>query len=138
MKKGICSLSVLTDCLKSANKRYIEFISGFDNRNAGRSKLEKITESKVENNGNYKGFNFFSKKDLNVLLAVLQGQFNIGGFRNRQIQQLLKMTSAQVSRLLKRLTVHGLIKKLKILINIASLNLVKKLLLWDRKLKNQS
>jgi hypothetical protein len=103
MKKGIYSLSVLTDCLKSANKRYIDFISGFDNRNAGRRKLEKIAESKVENNRNYKGFNFLSKKDLNVLLAVIQGQFNIGGFRNRLIQQLLKMTSAQVSRLLKRL-----------------------------------
>jgi hypothetical protein len=63
MKKGICSLSVLADCLKSANKRYIDFISGFDNRNAGRRKLEKIAESKVENNRNYKGFNWILVQD---------------------------------------------------------------------------
>jgi hypothetical protein len=37
-----------------ANRRYIELISGFDNKQTGRKKLEKISESKVENNRKYK------------------------------------------------------------------------------------
>jgi Mn-dependent DtxR family transcriptional regulator len=47
------------------------------------------------------------------LLAVLQGGFNICVFRNKQLQQLLNLKSGQVSRLLKRLRVLGLVKKAK-------------------------
>jgi hypothetical protein len=109
---------------------YIEFISGFDNKQVGRKKLEKISESKVENNRKYKGFNFFDKTDINILLAVLQGGFNICGFRNKQLQQLLKLTSGQVSRLLGS-GYSDLLKRLKILTNITLQNLVRKLLLRD-------
>ena len=77
----------------------------------GRKRLERVTEAKTENSRNYKGFNFFNRDDLTVLLAILHGEFNINGFRNKNIQKLLKLSSAKVSRLIKRLTVHGLVKK---------------------------
>jgi hypothetical protein len=48
LKKGVYSLPFLTDCLRAANPRYIEFISGFDNQQIGRKKLEHISESIVE------------------------------------------------------------------------------------------
>jgi predicted transcriptional regulator len=111
MKKGIYSLGYLAGTLKSSNKRYIEFISAFDNRVAGRKKLESIGRPVTENNRKYKGFNFFSEDDLAILLAILRGEFNISGFRNKNIKLLLKMNAAKVSRLIKRLRVHGLIKK---------------------------
>ena len=72
--------------------------------------LEKVTESKTVQNRNYRGFNFFSKLDLSVLLAILRGEFTIHGFRNKHLRKLLNFTSGKVSRLLKRLLVHGLIK----------------------------
>jgi hypothetical protein len=90
LKKGIYSLTLPAENLKAANRRYIEFISGFENKQAGRKKLEKISESKVENNRNCKGFNFFDKTDLVVLPAILSGEFNICGFRNRQLKQMLR------------------------------------------------
>ncbi|MDR2970932.1 MAG: hypothetical protein LBU83_03250, partial [Bacteroidales bacterium] len=111
LKKNIYSLTFLADNLKAANKRYIEFIAAFDNKEAGRKRLERVTESKTENNRNYKGFNFFCKDDLKVLLAILHGEFNISGFRNKNIQKLLGFSSAKISRLIKRLRVHKLIKK---------------------------
>ena len=111
LKKNIYSLTFLSDNLKAANKRYLDFIAAFDNREVGRKRLEDVTESKTENNRNYKGFNFFNRDDLTVLLAVLHGEFNINGFRNKNIQKLLKFSSAKVSRLIKRLKVHGLVKK---------------------------
>lgn len=111
LKKNIYSLSFLTDNLKSANKRYLEFISAFDNKEVGRKRLEKVTSSKSENNRNYKGFNFFSADDLTLLMTIIRGEFNINGFRNKNLQKLLGFDSAKVSRLIKRLKVHGLIKK---------------------------
>ena len=111
IKKNIYSLTFLAENLKSANKRYLEFISAFDNKETGRNRLEKITSSKCKNNRKYKGFNFFSKDDLAVLMAILRGEFNISGFRNKNLQKLLGFKGSKISRLIKRLTVHKLIKK---------------------------
>lgn len=111
LKKNIYSLSFLTDNLKASNRRYLEFISAFDNKEVGRKRLEDVTSSKSENNRNYKGFNFFSVEDLLVLTAIVRGEFNIYGFRNKNMQKLLGFNGGKISRLIKRLRVHGLIKK---------------------------
>jgi len=111
LKKGIYSLGLLKEKLSCANKRYLEFISAFDNNEVGRKRLFNISSSKTENNRNYKGFNFFASNDLQVLLSILKGQFNISGFQNKDLQRLLGLKSSQVSRLIKRLRVHGLIRK---------------------------
>jgi DNA-binding MarR family transcriptional regulator len=111
LKKNIYSLSYLTDNLKAANKRYLEFISAFDNKEVGRKRIEAVTSSKTENNRNYKGFNFFNKDDLAILLAIVRGEFNINGFRNKNLQKLLAYKGSKISRLIKRLRIHGLIKK---------------------------
>jgi hypothetical protein len=111
LKKNIYSLSFLSENLKASNRRYLEFISAFDNKEVGRKRLEKVTSSKSENNRNYKGFNFFSVDDLTVLMAIIRGEFNINGFRNKNMQKLLGFNGGKISRLIKRLRVHGLIKK---------------------------
>jgi len=111
LKKNIYSLSFLSENLKASNKRYLEFISAFDNKEIGRKRLEKVTSSKIEGNRNYKGFNFFCKDDLLILIAIIRGEFNINGFRNKNLQKLLGFTASKISRLIKRLRVHGLIKK---------------------------
>jgi len=111
LKKNIYSLSFLADNLKAANKRYLEFISAFDNKEVGRERLKRVASSKSENNRNYKGFNFFDAEDLLILTAIIRGEFNINGFRNKNMQKLLGFTGSKISRLIKRLRVHGLIKK---------------------------
>lgn len=113
LKKNIYSLSFLVDNLKAANKRYLEFISAFNNKEVGRKRLENVTESKTDNKRNYKGFNFFSDADLAILLAILRGEFNISGFRNKHLQKILGFKSSKISRLIKRLNLHGLIKKVQ-------------------------
>ncbi len=111
LKKNIYSLSFLSENLKASNKRYLEFISAFDNKKIGRKRLEKVTSSKIEGKRNYKGFNFFCKDDLLILIAIIRGEFNINGFRNKNLQKMLGYTASKISRLIKRLRVHGLIKK---------------------------
>ena len=111
LKKNIYSLTLLSLLFKASNKRYLEFISAFDNKEAGRKRLNKVTKSKQDNNRNYRGFNMFSDADLSLLLTVLRGEYNIYGFRNKDIRLKLPFNSSKVSRLIKRLKVFGLIKK---------------------------
>jgi hypothetical protein len=112
VKKSIYSLFPLITVFKNACNRYLEFISSFDDPTDGLKKLDKVVEDKVEHNRNYKGFNFFNKKDEQILKAVADGKFNISGLTNKGIRGILpQFNSSQVSRILKRLHVHGLIKK---------------------------
>lgn len=61
---------------------------------------------------NYKGFNLFSEQDLSLLLTVLRGEYNISGFRNKDIRMRLpQFNTGKISRLIKRLNIFGLIKK---------------------------
>jgi hypothetical protein len=113
MKKGIYSLSPLRKLLLAANHRYIDFISAIDDITAGINTLNNISKTVVESNRSYKGFNFFSKDDQNLFEAILSGEFNISGFQNRNLRRkLANKSSGQVSRILKRLRTHGMIRKI--------------------------
>lgn len=113
MKKGIYSLSPLRELLSAANQRYLQFISAIDDMTAGVKKLNKLSNRIVKNDRPYKGFDFFSDDDQKLFEIIFRGEFNISGFQNKNIRQFLdNKNSGQISRLLKRLHVHGLIKKI--------------------------
>lgn len=113
MKKAIYSLPALRELLLAANRRYLQFISAFDDPTPGIDKLDKITKTVLENHRSYKGFNFFANDDQLLLESIASGEFNISGFQNKHIRKKLsKKSSAQISRTIKRLHVHGLIKKI--------------------------
>lgn len=112
MKKTIYSLPALREVLLAANQRYLKFISEVETPEVGVEKLHQLAETKVENDRRYKGFNLFSEEDTSLFRSLLRGEFTISGFTNKALRQLLPhRNSGQISRLLKRLRVHGLIKK---------------------------
>ncbi len=113
MKKGIYSLPALQQLLVAANRRYIEFISAIDDTSAGIKKLDRISRTIVESQRSYKGFNLFDDEDQSLLEAIASGEFTISGFQNKHLRQrLCAESSARVSRMIKRLHVHGLIRKI--------------------------
>lgn len=112
LKKSIYSLGDLQELLAAANRRYLDFISAIDDPSAGNRALTKICEPSSEHGRNYKGFNFFSAHDQQVLEVLLRGQYTIHGFRNKDLRCRLPFDPGRVSRLLKRLRVHGLIKRI--------------------------
>lgn len=114
MKKTIYSLAPLAEALLAVNKRYLKFISAIDTPEAGVDKLHRLTETMDENDHRYKGFNLLSVEDSSLLRLLLDGQFLIQGISNKGLRQHLSdKNSGQVSRLLKRLRVHGLISKVQ-------------------------
>ena len=135
LKKNIYSLRLLASLFKLSNRRYLEFISAFDNKEAGRKRLDKVTKSKQVNNRNYKGFNLFCDADISLLLTVLRGEYNIFGFRNKDLRMRLPFNSGKISRLIKRLKVFGLIKKAGNTYKYYLTRLGKELLITAEKLK---
>ncbi len=112
MKKGIYSMTSLYKILQSSNNRYIEFISAIEDKTNGRKRLEKISKPVIENERKYSGFNFFNHNDEVLLFAMVKGEFNIYGFQNKNIRHFIpQWSSGKISRICKRLRVHGIIKK---------------------------
>jgi len=112
MKKTIYSLSVLQEQLAAANQRYLKFISAIETPEVGVQKLRKLTETVTVNQRRYKGFHLLTEEDASLLRTLLRGEFVIQGFTNKTLRQHLNgKNGGQVSRLLKRLRVHGLIKR---------------------------
>lgn len=112
MKKTIHSLPALQEALSAANQRYLKFVSSIATPEVGVKKLHRLTETKTENQRRHKGFNLFSEEDTCLFRTLLQGEFFISGFTNKQLRQHLSDKSAnQITRLLSRLRAHGIIKK---------------------------
>ena len=72
----------------------------------------RVTEPVRENDRSYRGLNFFSASDKALMEALARGEFNLRGLQNKTLRAHLgEKTSGQISRLLKQLRLHGLIKK---------------------------
>jgi hypothetical protein len=112
MQKTIYSLPALRELLEAANRRYLEFLSTIEDPRNGRDKLDKLSQPVRQDGRSYPGFNLFDGDDEALFRVIARGEFNISGMQNKTLRRFLRgKNSGQVSRLLKRLRLHGLIKK---------------------------
>jgi hypothetical protein len=112
MKKTIYSLGALREVLAAANRRYLEFLSAIDDPSNGIDKLRKITRSVQQEARSYRGFNFFDPQDEALFVALVRGEFAISGVHNKALRDRFpQYNSGQMSRILRRLRTHGLLKK---------------------------
>ncbi|MBE0540184.1 MAG: MarR family transcriptional regulator [Verrucomicrobia bacterium] len=113
LKKSIFSLRDLRGLMHAATQRYLAWLSRLEDRSSGRVDLDKLSRPVQDAAArSWRGFNLFLKTDLQGLLAVLAGEHQISGVTSRRLQRLLPgWTRSQIARLLRRLRLHGLIKK---------------------------
>jgi hypothetical protein len=112
MQKTIYSLGPLRDLLRAANARYLDFLSDLDDPSEGHRHLSALGSPRTREGRSFRGFNLFASEDLRALLALLRGEACISGLTNRMLRRVLPhKTSAQISYLLKRCRVFGLLKK---------------------------
>src|SRR6266545_1650074 len=96
----------------ASNRRYLAFVMQLEDPRASLEKLDRVTRKESENGRTYRGFNFFDEQDREVLEAIGQGEFCITGMQNKTLRKMLPGRSTQqVSRTIKRLRTHGLVKK---------------------------
>ena len=106
-------MPLLVELMKASNRRYLDFISAIDDPSGGIKDLNKISSAVKEDDRSYRGFNLFDDDDLELFSVIIRGEFNVSGFSNRCLRKVIKGKKGhQVSRLLKRLWKHGLIKKI--------------------------
>jgi predicted transcriptional regulator len=74
--------------------------------------MRKITAPAHQGSRHYRGFNLLAADDQELFRTLARGEHHISGFTNRSLRNVLRhKSSSQISRLLKRLRTHGLIKK---------------------------
>jgi len=113
MRKTLYSLPALAEAMQACNQRYLGFISQWPDRTAERHELRTVTASvRDEKDRSYRGVNFFHDDDLRFLQALLRGEHQIGGLRNRTLQAHLPgWKPAKIGRALRRFHALGLLKK---------------------------
>ena len=114
LKSSLYSLGTLFGLLAQSCRRYLQWLSRLEDPHIGRHQLDQITRPKRdENQRSWRGFNFFAAEDHQALCTLLQGTGLIAGWTNRRLRAALggQKTSSQISRLLRRLREHGLIRR---------------------------
>jgi hypothetical protein len=113
LKKSIYSLHDLRQLAVAANRRYLEFLSTIDDPTVAIEAVRRVSENVEQAGRRYRGFNFFSDEDVRLFEIVLRGEHTIQGFRNAHVRgHLPGKSTGQISRMLKRLRCHGLVKKI--------------------------
>jgi DNA-binding MarR family transcriptional regulator len=103
---------LLAELMRAANRRYLDFLSALDDPSEGDRQLARISRPVHDQNRSYRGINFFEGRDLRLLLAIARGEHRIRGFQVRDLcRHLAELSGPQISRLVKRLRMHRLIKK---------------------------
>jgi hypothetical protein len=112
-RKTIYSLGAVAEQMQACNKRYLSFISQWQDHSRERIDLRKITGSvKDDKQWSYSGLNFFQSDDSTFMLAILCDEYQIAGFSNRALQPHLAGWNPQkIGRVLKRFRVLRLIKR---------------------------
>jgi len=112
MRKTLDSLPALAEAMQACNQRYLACISQWPDRTAERHELRAVTTSvRDEQDRSHRGVNFFHAADLAFLQALLRGEHQIAGLRNRSLQPHLPgWKPAKVGRTLRRFRALGLLK----------------------------
>jgi hypothetical protein len=121
MRRGVADLHRRAEVSQKAAERYADALASVDDTR----RLEELTEN-LERSTKWEGRPVRGLRilgeDNGLLLSVSRGEFNLNGFRNRDLQRLLyrgrpedategKRRCAAMSRKLLMLRAHGLIKK---------------------------
>jgi hypothetical protein len=121
MRRGIADLHRRAEVSQKAAERYADALASVDDSRRLEELTKDLERPTTWNGRPVRGLRLLGE-DNELLLAVSRGEFNLNGFRNRDLQRLLhrgqatnaaegKRRCAAMSRKLRMLRAHGLIKK---------------------------
>jgi len=122
MRRGVADLDRRADVSQHANERYLDALASTDDTTTLEQLLALIGHLSTWNGKRVRGIQPFGPEDGALLEAAARGEFTINGFRNKHLQALVfdtppadakqaRQRSAHVSRKLRMLRAHGIIKK---------------------------
>jgi hypothetical protein len=122
MRKGIADLNRRAKVSQASNERYLDALTSVDTNTPLGTLVQTICQPTTYREKRVRALRPWSIEDTQLFQIVSRGEFALNGFRNRDIQTFLFETpvdspeekrrrSAKVSRLLRMLRAHGLIRK---------------------------
>ena len=120
LRKGIADLHRRAQVSQHSNAAYLEALAAVDDRTPLRHLLDHVSRPVTYRGRRVRTLRIGDADDVALLTAISRGEFATAGFRNRDLRRLLhpgsrhdaRALSARVSRQLRLLRAHGLIKKL--------------------------
>ncbi|MFQ5521009.1 MAG: hypothetical protein ACE5FK_06400 [Candidatus Methylomirabilia bacterium] len=124
LRKSVAYLFRYRELSLQSNSRYLNALAQVDDPTPGLRGLDAITTRKSSASGRpAKAFNPVARPESQVFTALMSGEHAVHGFTNRALRDKLTATSlrlhpdpnrqsAQLSRLLSRLHVYGLVAKI--------------------------
>ena len=132
LRKSVADLSRRAKLSQAANKRYLESLGRVDVEAPLSTLTDKLCRPVFVGQRRHRGLRPFDPDEVRLLETVSRGEFEIAGFRNRDVRMALfgscpsdlgreetaqqtderRRQAARVSRKLALLRAHGLIKKI--------------------------
>jgi hypothetical protein len=122
LRKGVCALKRRTELSQAANDRYLTALSSTDIPIRLAELSAKHGRSQYWKGKRVRALNLLASADSELLQAVSRGEFTIKGFRNADLRELLhpatkaaagiRRDSARVTRQLRLLRAHGIIRRI--------------------------
>lgn len=124
MRKGIADLHRRTRLSQASNDRYLDALASVDTATPLGELVRRICAPAQWNGKRVRALRPWSEEDTALFQAVNRGEFVVNGFRNADMQACLydrpaqspqekKRRGAKVTRLLRMLRAHGLIRKVQ-------------------------
>jgi len=122
MRQGVVDLDRRVELSRAANQRYLEALAVVDVPSPAHVLLDGVSRPVTKDQRPYRALRPVSREEAAVFAAVLQGQFLLKGFTNRNLREQLeprkvadpqerRRTSGRTTRRLRLLRAHGLIRK---------------------------
>lgn len=123
MRQGIADLYRRAQVSQASNERYLDALSAADTSTPLGQLVSSICQPTTWKGKRVRALRPWAEVDMSVLHAVARGEFQLRGFRNRDLAALLgapaetdalsrRRHSARLTRKIRLLRAHGLIRKL--------------------------
>jgi hypothetical protein len=123
MRKGVADISRRSCIQRAANERYLEALAVVGQPAPTSRILDPVSKRKIHKGRSYRALRPISPEDTRLFRIVIRGPFLLQGFRNADLRRELmpeaendpvqrRKASARMSRLLRLLRSHGLIRKI--------------------------
>jgi len=123
--RGIANLGRLATVSQSSNDRYLDALAALDTDTPISTLVDRVCRAVEWQGKRVRALRPWSEDDRLLLKAISRGEFNVNGFRNRDLLPLLfpeasqlpaeerRRYSARVTRKLRMLRAHGIIRKVQ-------------------------
>ncbi|MCU0692729.1 MAG: hypothetical protein MUF54_15115, partial [Polyangiaceae bacterium] len=123
LRKGVADLHRRAELSQRSNERYLDALATADDTTPCANLFDAVCRPVVDQGRRYRALRIGDAQDSAMLQIIARGEFNTAGFRNRDLRIRLhprsteappderRRQSASISRRLRILRAHGLIRK---------------------------